>query len=192
MKKRAVKKKKSKKKRPVKKKKKIKKSKSAKKVSKPTITKSSSDFQIEKILVHNFVSLQKVIVNLSTKIDNLTTRITKLLDLFELSAKALADKNPHLGKPKENKEIMEKIEKLLDQNKTIAKGITTIHEKSQNQSLPPQQQKFIESEELDPESEEPEFEAEQIEPESEESGFESDDYQKSISSEFPESEEFQQ
>ncbi len=47
---------------------------------------------IDKALMENFVSIQRVMVNLSVKIDNLTGQISKLLDLFEISAKALAEK----------------------------------------------------------------------------------------------------
>lgn len=42
---------------------------------------------VENVLVENFVSLQKVMTNLSLKFDNLTNQISKLLDLFEISAK---------------------------------------------------------------------------------------------------------
>jgi len=51
-----------------------------------------SNNKVEKVLVENFVSLQKVLVNLSIKVDNLTNQISELLNLFELSAKALSQK----------------------------------------------------------------------------------------------------
>ncbi|KHO55254.1 MAG: hypothetical protein QT10_C0004G0041 [archaeon GW2011_AR19] len=38
---------------------------------------------VEKILVENFVSLQKVMTNLSVKFDELSSQISKLLELFE-------------------------------------------------------------------------------------------------------------
>lgn len=85
---------------------------------------------VEKILVENFVSLQKVMTNLSLKFDNLAGQISKLLELFELSAKSLAEKDFELEKSnKENKKILEKIEGILEQNKTIARGLTLMNEK---------------------------------------------------------------
>jgi hypothetical protein len=91
-------------------------------------TKKKSD--VENILIENFVSLQKVMVNLSVKFDNLTQQISKLLELFEISAKALAEKDFEVEKNnKENAKILERIEDVLEQNKTIAKGITFMHDK---------------------------------------------------------------
>ena len=54
---------------------------------------------VEKILVENFVSLQKVLTNLSVKFDELSNNISKLLELFELSATALAKKDINFTKP---------------------------------------------------------------------------------------------
>jgi len=90
----------------------------------------SLENNVEKVLVQNFVSLQKVMTNLSLKFDNLTGQISKLLELFELSAKSLAEKDFELDKSnKDNRKIMEKIEGVLDQNKTIARGLTLMNEK---------------------------------------------------------------
>ena len=40
---------------------------------------------IEKALIDNFISMQKVLTNLAIKFDNLSEQITKLLELFEIS-----------------------------------------------------------------------------------------------------------
>jgi len=94
---------------------------------------------IEKTLIENFVSLQKVMVNLSIKFDNLTDQISKLLNLFEISAKTLAQKEFDTeGNKEKNKKIIEKIDKLLEQNKTIARGLTLIHEIKNKPPLPKQ------------------------------------------------------
>ena len=90
----------------------------------------SLENNVEKILVENFVSLQKVMTNLSLKFDNLTGQISKLLELFELSAKSLAEKDFELEKSnKDNKKVIEKIEGILEQNRTIARGLTLMNEK---------------------------------------------------------------
>jgi hypothetical protein len=103
--------------------------------SKPRITQTSSEVKIEKILIENFVSLQKVMTHLSVKFDNLTNQISKLLDLFEISAKSLAKKDFTLEKgTRDDKEIMQKLGDLSEQNKTIARGLTLMHERIPSES----------------------------------------------------------
>lgn len=105
-------------------------------VRKPRLTQTSSEVKVEKILVENFVSLQKVMANLAVKFDNLTSQISKLLELFEISAKSLAQKDFSLEKGgKDEKKIMQKIDNLAEQNKTIARGLTLIHERD-SQEIP--------------------------------------------------------
>lgn len=98
---------------------------------------------VERTLIENFVSLQKVMANLSSRFDNLSDQISKLLGLFEISAKALAEKDFELEErnSKENEKILEKIDKIIDQNKTIARGLTLVHEQTtpQIQNYPPAQ-----------------------------------------------------
>lgn len=111
-----------------------------KKAIKPKVLGSSS---VERILIENFVALQKVMTNLSVSFDSLSTRISKLLDLFESSAKALAEKDFNLDKnTKTEKKIGDKLDNLLDQNKILARGLTLLHEGepvSQMQPLTPPQ-----------------------------------------------------
>ena len=93
------------------------------------IIRSSSEVKIERVLVENFVSLQKVMTNLSIKFDNLANQISKLLELFEISAKALAEKDFNLGREtKDDKKVIERLDNLADQNKVIARGLTLLHE----------------------------------------------------------------
>jgi len=67
----------------------------------------------EKVLVDNFVALQKVMAELARNFDSLSSRITKLLDLFEMSAKILAEKDFETGKDLNlEREINKKMEKL--------------------------------------------------------------------------------
>ncbi|HIG95103.1 MAG: hypothetical protein QT05_C0050G0049 [archaeon GW2011_AR13] len=110
----------------------------SKKVESP---KNERDIQTEKILVENFVALQKVMVNLSIKFDNLSGQISKLLELFEISAKALAEKDFDLEKDTKDKEkILKKLDDLFDQNKVIARGLTLLHEPVQKMEPPSPQQ----------------------------------------------------
>ena len=104
---------------------------------KKTITKSSSELQVERVLVENFVALQKVLTNLAVKFDALSDKISKLLELFEISAKALAEKEYDLEKGnKDNEKIIKKIDNLFEQNKIIARGLTLLHEGGESGKVP--------------------------------------------------------
>jgi len=88
--------------------------------------------ELEKKLIDNFVNLQRVLTNLSIKFDSLSDQISKLLQLFEISAKNFAEKTSGLsieGGREKDKEFLDKIDTLLEQNKTIAKGITLMEER---------------------------------------------------------------
>ncbi len=87
--------------------------------------------ELEEALIDNFVNLQKVLTNLSFKFDVLSKNISDLLNLFEISAKSFIkpDEEEHNDNSLNNKEFLEKIDQLLDQNKIIAKGLTLIEEK---------------------------------------------------------------
>ena len=87
----------------------------------------SEEPKMERVLIENFVALQRVLTNLSVKLDNVSGQMSKLLDLFEISAKSLADKDFNIGG--DNKDMVGKLDKLLDQNKILAKGISLMHER---------------------------------------------------------------
>lgn len=94
---------------------------------------------IDSVLLENFVALQRVLTNLSVKLDNVSNQMTKLLDLFEISAKALAEKDYNLEP--DNTEVIDKLDSLLGQNKTIARGLTLLHERTNPvEQMPPVQQ----------------------------------------------------
>ncbi len=104
--------------------------------TKPPISKKAN---VEKVLIENFISLQKVMTNLAVKFDNLGAQISKLLELFEISAKTLAEKDIKINaKPAEDKKMAEKLDTLLDQNKVIARGLTLLHEPPPEMALPPE------------------------------------------------------
>ncbi|MAG79237.1 hypothetical protein CMI40_02575 [Candidatus Pacearchaeota archaeon] len=93
---------------------------------------TSKNNNVEKVLIENFISLQRVMTNLSLKFDHLTNQISKLLELFEISAKSLAEKNMNLED--DNQKINRKIDSLADQNKTIARGLTLMNDKNPQQN----------------------------------------------------------
>ena len=84
---------------------------------------------IEKALIENFIALQKVMTNLSVNFDGLSDKISKLLDLFEVSAKTLAEKDFNADrKGRKDEDLSKKLDELVDQNKIIARGLTLLHE----------------------------------------------------------------
>lgn len=101
---------------------------------------SKHDKEVIEKLTTNFVALQKVMTNVAVKMDDLTENITKLLQIFELSAKNFAEKYSGREAFGDNKEFLEKIDNLLDQNKTIAKGIMLMEEKLRSRGGNPLEQ----------------------------------------------------
>ncbi len=106
-------------------------------VRKPVMTKD----EIQQALIDNFINLQKVMTNLSVKFDELSTNISRLLQLFEISAKTFAERYSTQELAPDNvvdSDLIIKLNSLLDQNKTISKGIMLIEEKLRDKN--PQEQ----------------------------------------------------
>jgi hypothetical protein len=103
----------------------------AKKGAKKTDAKPISQKQIQIMLVENFVKMQHVLANLTVKFDLLSDNISKMMHLIEVSAKTFVEKQ-QLEKEvltHGDKDLLEKLDSLMDQNKTIAKGLTLVEEK---------------------------------------------------------------
>ena len=79
----------------------------------------------EELLVENFVGLQKAMTNLSIKFESLSNNILKLLHIFEMSAKNFVAGRSVEG----DKDLLKKIDSLLEQNKTIAHGLILLEGK---------------------------------------------------------------
>jgi len=76
------------------------------------------------LLIENFVGLQHAMTNLSVKFGNLSDNISKLLEIFEEAAKNISKAGGD-----ENEELTKKIDFLLDQNKTIARGLVMMEDR---------------------------------------------------------------
>ncbi len=104
-------------------------------------TKKESSRDLDKKLTENFVSLQKVMTNLVVKLDDLSTNVSKLLQIFEISAKDFAEKysgvNLDRVQGESDQEFLKKLDNLLDQNKTISKGIMMMEERLRNRNPHP-------------------------------------------------------
>jgi len=94
------------------------------KTSKKSGDAKMSAAQREEILIENFVGLQHAMTNLSIKFGMLSDNISMLLKVFEESAKVAMQG----GKPDE-KELMRRLDSLIDQNKTIARGLVLMEGK---------------------------------------------------------------
>ncbi len=90
-------------------------------------TKAPSNKDIEISLIENSVKLQKVLANMAFKFDSLSDQIAKLLELFEIAAKSFVKKEEeNVGT---DSGLLIKIDTLLEQNKTLAKGLALMEEK---------------------------------------------------------------
>ena len=98
--------------------------------------------ELEQTLIDNFINLQKVLTNLAIKFDDLSSNISKMLQLFEISAKSFAEKysgDAPINSNDVDKEFLKKLDSLLEQNKVISKGIMLMEEKVRERSNPSQQ-----------------------------------------------------
>ncbi len=83
----------------------------------------------ERIFIENFVNLQHAMTNMSMQFGELSQNITKLLKIFEESAKVLVKSEKQV-----DSKVGEKIDSLLEQNKTIAKGLVLMEDKLKRQA----------------------------------------------------------
>lgn len=80
--------------------------------------------QREELLIENFVGLQHAMTNLSIRFEKLSDHMLKLLEVFEEAARNFSG-----GGKEGDADLLNKIDSLLNQNKTIAKGLVLMEEK---------------------------------------------------------------
>ncbi len=95
-------------------------------------TKKMTAKERQELLIENFIGLQKAMTNMAMRFESLSDNIEKLLGVFEMSAKSYLQG----GSEKENKDMLGKINSLLEQNKTIAKGLVMMEEKLRKPNQP--------------------------------------------------------
>lgn len=108
---------------------------------------------LETKLVENLITLQKVQTDLAEKFDSLSKQIHALLTLFEHAARSFAQ-DPGIKALEKDKEFIKKIDSLIDQNKTIIKGLTLMEDRLREKVYgerelpepPPQKVKKVEQE----------------------------------------------
>ena len=80
----------------------------------------SDDPLVKELIKHN-VELEKVSIELIDSVNEMTSRMDRMLSLFEEAAKNLERKEILQEKP-----VAKQIESLLEQNKIIARGLLLI------------------------------------------------------------------
>ena len=94
----------------------------------------------------NSVAIQKVLTNVSEKLDRLTNQLEEVLELFNKAADSFAKSQgiderkiedtimkERLTKSREEDDLIKKLDSLIDQNKTIAKGLVLMEQKSREE-----------------------------------------------------------
>ncbi len=97
-------------------------------VESPHPVQVAKEAQLENKILENLVELQKVHTNLAEKFDKLADQITQLLSLFEKAARSFGE-HPANQVAEKDREFLDKVDKLLEQNKTIAKALTLVEER---------------------------------------------------------------
>jgi len=91
-----------------------------KKSTKSTKPSSKGYEKTIRLLIENNVMLQGKLVNLTSSIDGMNKQMGKILHLIEIASTDFSKKESE-GEGHEN--LIEKLESLINQNKTIAKGL---------------------------------------------------------------------
>jgi hypothetical protein len=110
--------------------------------------KTGDNANSQKLLLENFISLQKILTNLTVKIDETDKKLSKMLELFEAASKSYGQGRmaPSAGVPQavqdaRLKEIAGKIDILMEQNRDIAKGIILLEQVTSERTETPEELK---------------------------------------------------
>jgi len=96
--------------------------------------------QTVKLLIENSIALQGVLTNMAVSLDRLSKNMEKMLDVFKENSMAIGeDKASSEVHEAREKELINRLDSLIDQNKMIAKGIilleSTIKEKDKQRDF---------------------------------------------------------
>lgn len=85
--------------------------------------------EVPDALIENFVGLQHVLTNLAEKINKLTENVAQLVSIFTQAAKSFEEKQPQV-----DNNLIKKLEMILEQNRTLARGLSILEERTREQS----------------------------------------------------------
>ena len=118
-------------------------------------------------LLENTISLQNTLTNLASELKTLNKKVSSLLQLFERASKSFGEAKSKGVRGAVSGELSEKVDELVKQNRTIAKGLLLL-EKSMRGDKPERILKIRPRKKIrKPERkfEEPELEEEEYKPE---------------------------
>ena len=99
------------------------------------MAKGVSNVVVVRALIDNSIALQKVLTDLAIGMKSLSEEMSQLLAVFKEASKSISDeKTSNAIHENELKSIDEKVDHLIDQNKTIAKGLVLM-ESAMSESL---------------------------------------------------------
>jgi len=100
----------------------------------------SSELEVQKALVENFILMQKVLSNLTVKFDDMSNQLNKFLQLMEISAKNFVEKTNRGELGREN--FQQRGMQNFNQNRTQNMPPQNFMESQFQPSLEPSQQMF--------------------------------------------------
>jgi len=79
------------------------------------------------LFVENSIALQKVLTDVAVSMDNLAKEVKSLVDMFEEAGKSfVSEKHKFEGGIGKDEGLVGKLDSLVQQNKTIAKGLVLL------------------------------------------------------------------
>lgn len=93
------------------------------------------------LLIENSVALQKVLTDVALSLNQLTKELRQLLDMFKEAGKTLGeDKASQAVAHEDKKAVVDKLDTLLDQNRTIARGLVLLESSMKEKDRPKEYQ----------------------------------------------------
>ena len=93
------------------------------------------------LLVENSVALQKVLTDVALSLNQLTKELRQLLDMFKEAGKTLGeDKASQAVAHEDQKAVADKLDTLMDQNRTIARGLVLLESSMKEKDRPKEYQ----------------------------------------------------
>ena len=79
------------------------------------------------LLIENSVALQKVLTDVAVSLNQLTKELRQLLELMKEAGKTIGEEKAAQAIAEEDsKKVMGKLDNLMDQNRTIARGLVLL------------------------------------------------------------------
>lgn len=76
------------------------------------------------LLIENSVTLQRILTEVAINLKVLNEKLDNLLNLFEEAAKTFKERKPESGA----RELVERLDEISNQNRTIAKGVMLLEQ----------------------------------------------------------------